>query len=516
MLPVFLSVLLGWIILRNAWLSDDIYITFRYLYNWTHGHGLVWNTPERVQAFTHPAWLFALTPGYLLSNSAYFTALFTSFAFTGAMVVVLVRNARSHFHAIGCLLLLLASRSFIDFSTSGLENPLSHLLVVLFVGIWSNKEGKNKSLGLALVASLLLLNRLDFGVLVLPALLVHLRTHFSRSTILAFGIGFLPLIAWEAFSLIYYGFLLPNTFYAKASTGLPRSWLLQQGLAYFGNSLQADLITLPLILSAVVGWWWKRFRHFSPLSIGIGLYLLYVGWVGGDFMSGRFFSVPFVMAVAGWSQLDFSPKWAMGLAAALLGLALLHPLHPVFTTADYYVDRQGKERELFSDGIVDEKGMAWERSSWQRVGRDSELLQIEQEMASWGALPDSIVLVESQVAVGWHGYRRGPGVFIVDELALTDPLLARMPALRVPYWRIGHFFRRVPEGYMETVGRKKVAIADSSVADYYARLRLVTEGPIWSGARWREIGRFLVGANAELVDEGEWQTPTESEVHRFD
>ena len=37
-------------------------------------------------------------------------------------------------------------------------------------------------------------------------------------------LGLMPLILWELFSLFYYGFLFPNSAYAKAFTGFPRGW----------------------------------------------------------------------------------------------------------------------------------------------------------------------------------------------------------------------------------------------------------------------------------------------------
>ena len=51
------------------------------------------------------------------------------------------------------------------------------------------------------------------------------RRHWLTLCVRAFlpsVLGFIPLIAWELFSLIYYGFLLPNTAYAKLNTGLPQ------------------------------------------------------------------------------------------------------------------------------------------------------------------------------------------------------------------------------------------------------------------------------------------------------
>jgi hypothetical protein len=38
------------LVVRNAWLSDDAYITFRTVDNFIHGYGLTWNVAERVQS----------------------------------------------------------------------------------------------------------------------------------------------------------------------------------------------------------------------------------------------------------------------------------------------------------------------------------------------------------------------------------------------------------------------------------------------------------------------------------
>ncbi len=47
-------------LLRTAWVSDDAMITLRTLMNFEHGYGLRFNIDERVQAYTHPLWLFVL------------------------------------------------------------------------------------------------------------------------------------------------------------------------------------------------------------------------------------------------------------------------------------------------------------------------------------------------------------------------------------------------------------------------------------------------------------------------
>ena len=45
-------------------------------------------------------------------------------------------------------------------------------------------------------------------------------------------------------------------------------------------------------------------------------------------------------------------------------------------------------------------------------------------------------------SVGFCGFCAGPDVWIVDYFALGDPLLARLPPIPDPFWRVGHFLRR--------------------------------------------------------------------------
>jgi hypothetical protein len=46
-------------------MSDDAYITLRTVDNWVNGRGLVWNTAERVQTYTHPLWMLLLSAALL-------------------------------------------------------------------------------------------------------------------------------------------------------------------------------------------------------------------------------------------------------------------------------------------------------------------------------------------------------------------------------------------------------------------------------------------------------------------
>ncbi len=121
------------VVVRRAWLGDDAYITFRTVDNFVNGYGLTWNIDERVQAYTHALWMFALSGVYAITREMYFTPIFFSIALSLAAVGLLAwRGSRSWWASTLGIFTLAMSNAFVDYSTSGLENPLSHLLLVFF------------------------------------------------------------------------------------------------------------------------------------------------------------------------------------------------------------------------------------------------------------------------------------------------------------------------------------------------------------------------------------------------
>ena len=70
---------------------------------------------------------------------------------------------------------------------------------------------------------------------------------------------------------------------------------------------------------------------------------------------------------------------------------------------------------------------------------------------------------------GLLGFTARPSVHVIDLYALSDPFLARLPAMNTYFgmqrWRIGHFCREVPPGYPETLDSSNNLIADKSFAE---------------------------------------------------
>jgi arabinofuranosyltransferase len=133
-LAVLAALFFAQAVVRLAWLGDDGFITMRTVENWLGGYGLRWNVADRAQSFTTPLWMFLCALARWLTGETYFTVIAVGFVCTAACIAVLAAAARGGAATVTMLLLCLASsRAFVDYSTSGLENPLSHALAATFV-----------------------------------------------------------------------------------------------------------------------------------------------------------------------------------------------------------------------------------------------------------------------------------------------------------------------------------------------------------------------------------------------
>ncbi len=486
------------LLIRTAWLDDDAYITFRTIDNFLNGYGLRWNTIDRVQAYTHPLWMMVVTPFAALTGEIYYASLLVSIGVSLAAVGVMLASVEgSAPAALFTLSAVALSKSFVDYSTSGLENPLTHLLLGLFfVTQLSLLPTARRMLLLSGLVALLMINRLDTCLLVLPAMAVETYRVGVRRAWKPIVIGILPLLAWEAFSLIYYGFLVPNTAFSKLRHGVPRPEILYQGFLYVLDAIGNAPVTLLVVLGALV----------SPLvglggwtgPLGIFLYIAYVIWIGGDFMSGRFFTAPFVVAVMQLAR-SGPPRFTLGWALAI-GLVWLTgmttPRPTIMSTSAYGSDIEPAEA-IARTGITDERRYYYPQSGLLTARRGAPMPNHKWLFMGEAARAKGERVIETDAA-GFIGYAAGPKVQLVDKYGLGDPLIARLPA-EAP-WRIGHFIRRPPRGYFETLDSGKNVIQDQAIGQDDEKLKIITEGPLWSRARWRTILQMNLGRYESLIE----------------
>lgn len=494
---VFLSVfILLLIFIRTAWVADDAFLTMRTADNFVHGYGLRWNILERVQIYTHPMWMFLLSAVYYVIRDP-FIVFYGLTIFLSLLTIYLfgMKFATSPAKAVVGFSILIFSKSFIDYSTSGMENPLTHLLVLVFLYIFLEKRHQSTTVfWLFLLASLVAFNRMDTFLILIPALALTLYENRGLRILIYAGLGFLPFVLWELFSLLYYGFPFPNTAYAKLGTGIDDIQLILQGLRYVADSLQRDPVTLIAIAFGVFLAFKSRNSRHILIATGIVFYILYVIKIGGDFMSGRYFSVLLLAStilIVRTMEVNFSRNNLLLLSViAVLGLSASNP---------HLSNRLSPNDNVRRFGITDERRvyfrtLALINLDWKTRQPDHIWAQQGLEHKAKGRT------LSIGPANGLFAFYAGPELHVVDTHGLGDPLLARLPTYNTSDFIVGHFFRAVPDGYWKYKRSFGNQIEDEHLREYYEKLSILIHSERWfSKERLLMIWRFNTGYYDHLL-----------------
>ena len=278
--------------------SDDAYISYRYARSLAAGDGLVFNPGERVEGYSNLLFVLVLAPAFLLvrDSAVHGVAVALSAACAAGAVVVFHRRIRErHGAAVAgwACLAFAASPALWLWTASGMETAL---VLLLQVALWAEvtEAPPRPPSRLAVLVVLLVLARADgfVGAALAVLFLALRRDPRLRAAALALAATMGALSAWR---LAYYGWPLPNTYYAKVSGPLAEriaGALRQLGdLAWMG--LLPVLVVLALAAAASVR---ARRVAFEPL-FALG-WLAYWVYVGGDVFGERFLVVLLPLALA--------------------------------------------------------------------------------------------------------------------------------------------------------------------------------------------------------------------------
>jgi arabinofuranosyltransferase len=228
---------------------------------------------------------------------------------------------------------------------------------------------------------------------------------------------------------------------------------------------------------------------------GAAAYLLYAMRIGGDYMSGRLFALPLLLAVVVVIRLVRDWRVAAGVAATAVVLALCGPRPPITSGGAY------PTIPIDPTGIRDERG-----NYYQWTGLEL-MLKSKERVPGRPVYPDDQIRNDPPLAmvwgaIGYYGFVHGPRVQTIDPLALGDALLARLPSRDelTRGWGRGHLFRDVPPGAIESVEMAENRIADPELHDYVDQLQLVITGPLWSAERFRAIWALNTGKYKALLE----------------
>jgi arabinofuranosyltransferase len=401
----------------NRFVQDDAFISFRYARNLVEGQGLVWNAGERVEGYTNFIWTMMMAvPLALDLDVVAFSWALGLLSMVGTLFFTFKLSrmvCRSDAAALLTVLLLGANYSFSAYATGGLETQLQTFLVVAatytaIVGVAS----RVRLVAASLLTAAALLTRLDSAVALAPVYVFTLwRVWKSDQTasaaaarkswcVAALTAPAAAIVgAWLAWKYAYYGGVIPNSYYAKATVSLVSGWL---GFAYLYHFFRSYLLLPFLVIGA-----WRARRLLRPagarlLAIVLLVWSAYVVRVGGGFMEFRLLVpiLPFAMTLLVWIIVSFRWRVRIVLVCAVLVGSLLHAV--TFDTAAGVasIDRLR--------GHIDNEG-----ENWGEVGRVLGRLFAEE--------PDSVTIATTAAgAVPYYSRLK-----TIDMLGVNDEWVAR-------------------------------------------------------------------------------------------
>lgn len=477
----------------HASAMEDFYITLRVVDNFWQGYGLRWNIDERVQVYTHPLWMLLHLPFYGLWPNGYAITVALGFVCSMTALYLLLRTFDRSKVVLVCLALLplSMSRSFMEYSTSGFENSLMHVLFVWFAYLLWRAENGIKStryfFWLSVITGLSILTRMDTIILYAPVWgLLAWRTRLRWPWRQLF-VAQIPLILWLAFSLIYYGNIFPNTKYAKLSTGVSQSYYVEMGWHYFLNLCLLDTVAALAILAgfavtlyiAVLYYRTKESHLALILAMGLGtfFYALYIIFIGGTYSTGRFWSLTLLNCV--WLLLAAGPTlpkagWQMPVIVlcCLIRVNLPDQYHGSYWCSTCF------------------HGSRW--SNYHETLYVRQLLRGEETIPQ----PRSMDYYQNPLFVGSIGkwcFMLKRHYIAIDFIGIGDALFARLPLSRDFLYNTGSLARAIPQGYRYARHTGNTERMHKDLGVYYSKLRVIISGDVWDPQRLRTLWEFHRG-----------------------
>ena len=433
--------------------QDDAYISFRYVANYLNGDGLVFNIGERVEGFTNFGWVI-LTLFWDKCGLDYILMAKVTGTLCGIGLIIItfvtahhVFGPRRQWLSLLATYLLAVNMALGYWAPAGLETVAfalavaasllfylkrSHLLIwTLTLAVWLRPEG-------ALVAVFL----------VLIEVLLSRSLSWSLYSLRCAVVALLFSIPMVFFKILYYGSLLPNSYYAKTGGNLlgrisHGSDYLFRFMGHFGF-WGAGLVLAWLF-------WRKLNQSCRTVLLFVTFYLIYIVIVGGDVLKVHRFFIPL-----------------LGLLAVVNAQAVWSLTRPLRSTV------RSVSMILLSVLLIGTTiWLPWDFVHYyQRM--EAGLLSKMRFMAKNIKSTDSTEFSVALTTIGVFSYEL-VGHRVIDMLGLTDSTIAKHPqppiAEMETTWREGkynceHILANKPDYILFSTGVKPSAPAEMSLFLY--------------------------------------------------
>jgi len=348
-----------------------------------------------------------------------------------------------------------------SFWGSGLENPLTYALLAILV--YSFKT-ENTNLFI-FISALLFVNRLDAVVYIAPLSAFFIVKHPLKQNLINFVKFGWPFYLHLIFTVLYYGSVFPNTYYAKvASIDIDIIERIVVGLKYIlpiaiHSPLDIVFIFAPYILFFLFR---KELTDSNKIKAVLGLVacsltLFYVFWIGFDHLNPRLFGVPLFLGLL--LVFDFfAPiliqhfktnkenilRPAIITLVILLSIANSSTFLPIKKLKFMRDKDDGKNSEYYRN--LKNSPDSYIFSDIQIVCSENRIIKSNRkEMLKRPSVSSHTV---SFVAEAGTILEIGSNTHMVDIMGLADPLMSRVKSTQ-KFYDPGHNYRPIPRGYPE-------------------------------------------------------------------
>jgi arabinofuranosyltransferase len=481
--------ILGW---RLFWfLTDDAFISFRYISNGHFGYGYVWNPPpfQPVEGYTNFLWMLILDGVWrLLRVPPPVSANWVSLVFSCLTIIVLVfmmlrmewsAGLRRHRYLIVGLgvLFLLVNRSFLAWTSSGLETALFTCLIALwtFCALSPGWGFRRRAVSTTLAAALMALTRPD-GLLYVAATIVLLGIAMLRrrgEIRIGDWLALSPLLivpAHEAWRRAFYGEWLPNSYHAKLVAAWPASGALYALSFIMEYALWAWIaVGVVALLRRASRASMRRDLDVSRIIVVVamlGNFLYYTFVVGGDHFEYRVYNhlLIFVPVTFLWFLNRLALEWrrAAAVLSAFIALSLpvpwthwafSHDLNTRVLTFRMYVSVAKHWPVPFRW-----YGRLFDKVQFRLIDH-SVCMRHQEHKICYEYLCEENPTREEGMRISGDGYPVHtaaavgvvswvlPHVNIIDALGLNDYVIARMPLVEGAQREMAHD-RHAPQDYV--------------------------------------------------------------------
>jgi len=307
-------------LMAPAQVTDDAYITYRYVHNIAGGEGFVYNTGERVLGTTTPLYTLLLTAlTYVVPRSDIIQLSLAANAICDALSTIVLFQlccwiTRRKWAALMVAVLFACFPFRLAIARSGMETPLFVLMILTSIYMYILERPCLS----AAIAGLATLVRPEGGFLVaviLAHLFVSRRRPPSKESVVIGSV----LLPWFVFSTWYFGSPVPNSVIAKARAYvmLSRFEFFPIAVRFWGGSPFWGPLTVPRFVYALLN---------GVFLISLYIFLLRLDWRTGSracvfwlypvvFVLAFAFANPFMMP---WYLAPLLPFWLVALAKGMV------------------------------------------------------------------------------------------------------------------------------------------------------------------------------------------------------